>query len=132
MTKVNFVFFYILLTTHNIYHCWVDKHILVFNIVIYRISCTGFKLFMVKRKGENLNPSLMQRIIPPFFLPTLSYTLSPSLSSLPQSLAFRCKISRHMERRSFSGPPKDSDCMTNHVQHRRPQPLQCTSRQQLH
>ncbi|KAK5609094.1 hypothetical protein CRENBAI_016074 [Crenichthys baileyi] len=30
--------------------------------------------------------------------------------------AFRCKRSRHMERRCLcSGPPKDSDCMTNHV-----------------
>lgn len=31
--------------------------------------------------------------------------------------AFRCKRSRHMERRSLCcDPPKDSDCMTNHVQ----------------
>lgn len=29
-----------------------------------------------------------------------------------------------MERRSFSGPPKDSDCMTNHVQHHPPNPTQ--------
>lgn len=51
-------------------------------------------------------------------------TLLPPLPLLSPKVAFRCKISRHMERRSFSGPPKDSDCMTNHVHHQPPNPTQ--------
>lgn len=51
------------------------------------------------------------------YFPSPSPLLSPKV-------AFRCKISRHMERRSFSSPPKDSDCMTNHVHHHPPNPTQ--------
>lgn len=51
-------------------------------------------------------------------------TFLPPLPLLSPKVAFRCKISRHMERRSFSSPPKDSDCMTNHVHHHPPNPTQ--------
>lgn len=42
-------------------------------------------------------------------------------SKSPPPPAFRCKRSRHMERRCLlSGPPKVPHCMTNHVQAARP------------
>lgn len=53
-----------------------------------------------------------------------AHSFLPPLPLLSPKVAFRCKISRHMERRSFSSPPKDSDCMTNHVHHHPPNPTQ--------
>jgi len=59
--------------------------------------------------------------------PVPELQLTPFLPPLPllsPKVAFRCKTSGHMERRSFSSPPKDSDCMTNHVHHHPPNPTQ--------
>lgn len=68
--------------------------------------------FRKKQKQEPQIPSdlMMQggSLTPPHSLP-----LPPAFGPA----AFRCKRSRHMERRSLCcDPPKDSDCMTNHVQ----------------
>lgn len=91
---------------------------------IYLKYLTDF-LVLESKAGLRLVCSAWTQKEKSWSIASIHYSPSPSLPSPPSPpVAFRCKISRHMERRSFSGPPKDSDCMTNHVHHHSPNPTQ--------
>lgn len=81
------------------------------------MSSVGVKVSQNRRKLKRAVMSEPSRLLP----------TSLSVPRLSSPGAFRCKVRGHMGRRSFSCPPKDSDCMTNHVHHPTPPAPQTTA-----